>query len=95
MITVTKESFQDWIRKQPDERPVDMGQNYCDEPCGCVMVHYGKDKGWKFRGCGTKSWCVEDGEDIAEFEEGHLNKMIKRGSINRSKTYGELKKDLI
>lgn len=45
---VTLKEFIEWILQQDDDRPVNMSEiRHCD-PCGCVMVQYGKEKGFDF-----------------------------------------------
>jgi len=34
----------DFVFAQPRERRVNMGEPFSDNSCGCVMVHYGKEK---------------------------------------------------
>lgn len=57
-IKVSKEDIVSWVKKQPDDRKIDMYQNHSNDPCGCLMVQYGKEKfpEVKFEGVGTFSW---------------------------------------
>jgi hypothetical protein len=47
MKTYTKEELIDWVMKQPDERPVYMGDGNNDG-CGCVMTQFLRSKRIKF-----------------------------------------------
>lgn len=101
MITVTKQEIVDFINGQPQSRPVDMRENFFDEPCGCVMVHYGKEmlKFDKF-GCGYKTWHPLDSfEKIAEISDSTITGIL--GDYHRAlrqnismNTYGDLQKIL-
>lgn len=44
MIKVTQEEIYDFVRSQPDDKLVDMRQNYYNDSCGCLMVQYGKSR---------------------------------------------------
>jgi hypothetical protein len=45
---VTLKELTEWILQQDDDRPVNMGEIRPSDPCGCVMVQYGKEKGFDF-----------------------------------------------
>ena len=107
MIKVTKQEFQEWIKAQPDDRPVDM-QIYSNtiieydySPCGCAMWEYAKDHYFPdFDACGDSSWNVRDlkgvTKPIAKFiDVEYLGNIIDNGVNNPSKTFGELKKQLL
>jgi hypothetical protein len=48
MKTISHQEFLDFIFAQPREREINMGQNIAyPEDCGCMMVHYGREKGLK------------------------------------------------
>jgi hypothetical protein len=75
-VTIVKiKDFTDWVKAQPDERPVDMGNNYLNDRCGCAMVQYGQEvlklEGGKL-GCGTACWQMNcdshSGRFVALFE---------------------------
>lgn len=69
-MKVTIKEFHAFIKAQPDDRPIDMGENRDDHPCGCVMVHYGRKYfPGQFISCGFYTW-LGDGETLAEFEKG-------------------------
>lgn len=36
------EAFVRWITEQPDDQPVNMKQTYIDDPCGCLLVQFGR-----------------------------------------------------
>lgn len=43
MKTITDQEIVDFIKAQPDDRPVRMGQCESSNSCGCIMVHYGRE----------------------------------------------------
>jgi hypothetical protein len=96
MKRVKIKEFHDWIESQPDDRNVDMRECLDNDPCGCVMVQYGRHNGFpEFEWCGSVSWMFS-GSPVARFEDDkYLSEIIEYGYHNRSKTFGELKKDLI
>ena len=52
-MTLDPKDFFDWIKQQPDDRPVNMNQNLIVyEGCGCLLVQYGKHLNLRFDGCG-------------------------------------------
>lgn len=103
MITVTKKEFTDWIKAQPDDKPMDIGGSHSEAECGCPMVQYANEmfpkevlpEKW---GCGFARWVPESSPDakaFASFEKGKvIDSFIKDGIFNRSKTFGALKKSL-
>lgn len=96
---VTKQEFQNYIKRQKNDRPVDMRQSTKTDKCGCVMIHFGKSRKFKFDWCGFTLWgsySENDHNAFARFEnEMNLREIIKGGILNKSRTYGELKKQLI
>jgi hypothetical protein len=44
MKTITAEELLEFAKSQDQSRVVDMSQNSSYSPCGCLMVHYGKEK---------------------------------------------------
>lgn len=67
-IQVTKQQMIDYIFSQPDDRRVNFRENWANQDCGCVMVHYGKDNGFEFVGCGTMNWENWKGKAEAEID---------------------------
>jgi hypothetical protein len=76
MITITLEEIAAWAKAQPADRQVEMSHfhKYGDKwgsddehlsDCGCLMVEYGKEKGFDFDICYGFSWETQDGERIA------------------------------
>jgi len=52
-MTLEPKDFFEWIKQQPDNRPVNMHQNLIvHEGCGCLLVQYGKHLDLRFDGCG-------------------------------------------
>ena len=66
-MKVKKQEIKEFVFAQPDDRKVDMGQNYPRESCGCVLVHYGKHQEWKFDSCGFNTWC-RNGRTVFDLE---------------------------
>lgn len=65
MKTVTLEELREYIFAQPNDREVKMWQAYKSNPCGCAMVHYGKDNGFDFDYTNLlKGWQGEDQTEI-------------------------------
>jgi hypothetical protein len=105
IILVDKKGFIDWIKAQPDDRPMDMaGSSNTDRRCKCPMVQYAEEnfpKGvlpeeWA---CGYSVWedqgIINDAV-FAKFKDGkQIDHFIKSGVLNDSKTFGELKKSII
>jgi hypothetical protein len=101
MTIVTKKKFQDWIKRQPDDRPVDMSHFWKSDRCGCAMVQFGQDGHipfWKEDGrrCGAHNWADVHRATHAEFEDNlMISDIIQGGGFNKSKTFGALKKTLL
>lgn len=99
-ILISEQELIDFIKSQPDDRKIDMGDNRSNDPCGCLMVQYMWNIGEtrKF-GCGTKTvelylseYTDPDERTIAEF---HYD--IPFGwtaGVPCQTTYSELKKHL-
>lgn len=90
---VTKQQMVDYCFAQPDDRNVDFGENYFRKPCGCVMVHYGKDNGMQFDGCGFTSWEDDKGRKIARMDGCTFSQF--QPSDKDECTYGDIKEYLI
>lgn len=98
------EDFKAWIRKQPDDRPVNMGQcNNWSGACGCAMVQYGREHdlfgGNDIGGCGYDCWSYGTGDESLchEFENNMTIKNLfdpDKGWRNHT-TFGQLKDALI
>ena len=90
MIKVTEKEMIDFIMAQPRDRPLNMYDNYTDDKCGCVMVHYGQAKGFEFDGCGYNEWEKEYEDDnpivVAKLANDRLYYDFVK---NSTKTYGE------
>ena len=97
MIIVTREEFIQWIKEQPDDRLVDMGEFTSAYKCGCVMVQYGREKIPQYDNfyCGSSYWW-NGGNDIAVFDGFSIWDIIRlNSSEDYSTDYGTLKKCLI
>lgn len=47
-MTLDHKDFFDWIRQQPDDKPVNMREASNKDPCGCLLVQYGRHLNLKF-----------------------------------------------
>lgn len=91
--SVTRQDMVDSIMAQPDEREVDFDQTRINSECGCVMVHYGKAKGFQFYSCGYNFWLASSengGVFRSAILEGSFNRFIPPGPGMRF-TYAQLK----
>lgn len=90
MIEVTEKEMIDFIMAQPRDRPLNMYDNYANDKCGCVMVHYGQEKGFDFHGCGCNAWEKLDKANnsiiVAKLANNRLYYDFVKGS---TKSYGE------
>lgn len=90
MIKVTEKEMIDFIMAQPRDRPLNMYDNYANDKCGCVMVHYGQEKGFDFHGCGCNAWEKLDKANnsiiVAKLANNRLYYDFVKGS---TKSYGE------
>jgi hypothetical protein len=93
--------FYDEFLKEPDDRPVNMNENYSEHLCGCVMVHYGKTQSLKgeWRASTSDLWQAVPGkstEDILYFDK-ECCRVIKEilcyrdGAIKPHKNYAQIK----
>lgn len=53
-MTLNTQEFFDWIKAQPDERPVAMKESKASSPCGCLLVQFGKHKKLTFTSVGYR-----------------------------------------
>jgi hypothetical protein len=106
MITVTRQNMLDFIKVQPNDRPINFNEVYSDQSCGCLMVHYGKHANFDFD-CVSSAFWLDTRKRIdnvaASFEEDESGNLISYtdfvppGFISAGKfelTYGELKEHL-
>jgi len=71
--------FIDWIKKQPDDKQVNMRECFRDDPCGCLLVQFGKHKKLKFTRVGL--WTIGNNEfpevnDVGQFVSKAWNNHI-------------------
>lgn len=51
-----KKTFQDlveFIHSQPDDKAINMDESVSTQPCGCLLVHYGRSLNLKEFDCGS------------------------------------------
>jgi len=67
-MTLDHKDFFDWIRQQPDDKPVNMREASNKDPCGCLLVQYGRHLNLNFTAVGYVTigfGC--NGEDFHKF----------------------------
>lgn len=106
MHTVTLPEFREWLLKQEDGRRVAPMNGVINNHCGCMLVHYCREKEIPFTSCGFS--CAMQGESVTlEVKGGQIGSGIlnlfndeicdKICSMRLEDTisYGELKENLI
>jgi len=92
-MTLDPKDFFDWIRQQPDDRSVNMKEANNKNPCGCLLVQYGRHLNLNFTLVGYDTigfGC--NGEDVHEFyAHGHVSDFIKSSLQKEIKTFKEAK----
>lgn len=97
MITVTLEQLREYAMAQPDERPINFYDNHNIHPCGCLMVHYGREYLPEFGVCGFWGWGdpLLDAEDVALLADGRdIRDLVPFEMWSDIRTYGQLKQHL-
>jgi hypothetical protein len=86
----------DFIKKTPDETPVDFGNSTNDSECGCLMVQFGRSKGLKFSACNYKGDAFYGvyPDYVAEIEDFPSMNVIEHFNGDHAKTFGEVKEYL-
>ncbi len=98
MITVTKEELIEFVMAQSDNEPVDMDQIHSDDTCGCLMVQYGRSRGWTHFGCTYNKWITPVGRNEYDFSEpvatlqGHIKEIIPYLLFESIKTHSDIKR---
>lgn len=99
---IKNEEFVEWILSQPDDRRVNMYEINYNDPYGCVMVQYGKDKGIDFDSVGLRNFVKFPDQKVNSLNKkiynffecwGHPNKDNK--CATNCSNFGELKSLLI
>ena len=73
MLEVTKKEIAEFIKEQPDDRPLDMKENKIDNECGCLMIHYARENGIDCSHCGISDWVNRYGDTVATFTNGYFH----------------------
>lgn len=47
-MNLDPKDFFDWIKQQDDDKPVNMKEATSKDPCGCLLVQYGRHLNLKF-----------------------------------------------
>ena len=87
MRLISDKEFIDFIFSQPKEKEVKMKEHYSKDPCGCLMVQYGRTFTQENFYCGFSFMAIEgSSQDLAT-----LNRSIfEYTSIDKPpKNYGE------
>lgn len=94
-VTVTQQQFEDFIMSQDDNREIDMKEVDCEANCGCIMIHYGKEKlNINSFQCSFSEFSVERENilsPVAKFENSFISSFIVECSAENVKTYKEAK----
>lgn len=89
---VTLKEFIEWILRQDDDHPVDMDEIRPSDPCGCLMVQYGKEKGFDFHFVTSSRWHNMGQSDLVAVMEPELSiQNIVPLKIWGSKTFKPIK----
>jgi hypothetical protein len=92
MKIITTEEMLDFIFSQPPEKVVDWMENESSEPCGCLMVQFGRDNQLEFDSCSYRNWnSIDLSTKIARFEpDVHYFDFRPRDFSKRISTYAEI-----
>lgn len=89
MPTIPYSTFSDWIRSQPDDRPINMLESYELSSCGCIMIQYAREHDIPVTSVGLS--CFFDSNKITG-ELDHAGSELVRSCIRSSiKNFAEVK----
>jgi len=100
MKTFTYDDLVAFIKTQPDEREINMEEVRSTQPCGCVLVHFGKEKlGLEAFLCEYDSMEDDEGELLAvssvnRDQDGNgerVGNLVAHAASIDARTYGEVK----
>lgn len=98
MNTVTHQMMCDFINSRPDDEPVKFNENHYNNPCGCIMIKYGRAHGFDQRNSvGMRSFCDETDDTPAHVLERRYDEYIPKdgdGDYIYDTTIGDIKKHL-
>ncbi len=82
-----------FIKKTPDDTPIDFGNPNNNENCGCLMVQFGRSKGLKFSACNYKGDAFYGvfPDYVAEIKDFPYKNVINYFNGDHAKTFGEVK----
>jgi hypothetical protein len=89
MKTYIKQELIDWMKEQPNERPVYMGSGFNDG-CGCLMTQFLRSKEVEFSHVGVTGRATISSELVAKIDLGDENilELFERG---QRQNFGDLK----
>lgn len=93
-MNVTFEEFADFIRSQPDERPVNMREATSGAECGCLLIHFGRHKNFSFDSNYKATWSALFNVRGERFDFINYEKCvdyIDQAIVNEIKSYAEAK----
>lgn len=96
-MNVTFEEFAEFIRAQPDERPVNMNESESHNNCGCLLIQFARFKNfcpYRPYAAGTESVIVEPYNaniNITLNIQGACYKYIHDAVCKKIETYAEAK----
>ena len=86
-MNLDPKDFFDWIKQQDDDKPVNMKEATSKDPCGCLLVQYGRHLNLKFTivghntiGFGNVCDCnrfIDPGMRVWDLIDSALNNNIK------------------
>lgn len=100
MKKITEQQIIDYINSQPADKKVDMYEPTSSQECGCVMVHYAKDKIKEFADrpitCGFSNFTsvTKKGIKSNRYLERSISAIIPWDEWNIIKTYGDIQEIL-
>lgn len=97
MFHVTQEEFIAFILAQPEDRPVNVADFHSTDPCGCPMVHYGKEVlGLTEFNASSYDLYKGNGPCLAKINGGNLKDKLGRKNCSNLGviTYGNLRANM-
>jgi hypothetical protein len=96
MKEITEQQIIDYINEQPADKKVDMREPMSSAECGCVMVHYAKDKikGFADRpitcGFSTFTSITKKGRHSNRHLEMSISAIVPWNRWDMIRTYGDI-----
>lgn len=100
MQTFTASEFFDFIRAQPDDRPLNMSETSLADHCGCLLVQFARNRGLTEGSAAMVEVYTRHGEtavDQLKAVEGSIDavyKIVRVALYGNARTFGEAKEML-